>query len=130
MFLITVMRKYRALYFLLITGGATLFAQPSLKFSDSKQNFGFVKQGKIVNLEFSFTNTGNQPLLITETKVECSCTTIEKPGQPIPPGQKGIIKVEFNTTSVYDRQDRMVEIISNDPKSPTKIRFKGVVLKK
>jgi hypothetical protein len=109
---------------------ASGFAQPAIKFSDSKKNFGMVKQGKVIQMEFSFTNTGNQPLIITETKVECSCTTVEKPDQPVPPGQNGIIKVEFNTQSVYDRQDRIVEIISNDPKSPAKIRFKGVVLRK
>lgn len=122
----------KAVFFsiLLSFGFLLTTAQPVIKFSDSKQNFGFVKQGKMVELEFSFTNTGNQPLIITETKVECSCTTVEKPGAPVAPGQKGVIKVRFNTASVYDRQDRTVEIISNDPKSPAKIRFKGVVLRK
>ena len=37
--------------------------------------------------------------------------------------------VKFDTKSVYDRQDRIVEIISNAKNSNQKIRFKGVVLK-
>ncbi|MES2568025.1 MAG: DUF1573 domain-containing protein [Bacteroidota bacterium] len=105
------------------------FAQPQLKFEDQKKNFGFVKKGEIVKINFYFTNKGNQPVLITDVKAECSCTTVEFPKQPIAPGQSGKITVQFNTKTVYDRQDRIVEIISNDRNSPQKLRFKGVVLK-
>lgn len=104
-------------------------AQAFLKIEDSKKNFGFVKKGEVVTLEFIFENTGNQPLIISDIKVECSCTSVEYPKQPIAPGQKDKIIVKFNTTSTYDRQDRTLEIISNSKNNPQKIRFKGVVLK-
>lgn len=104
-------------------------AQPQLKFKDLKKNFGFVKKGDIVTLEFNFTNTGNQPAIISEAKAECSCTTVDFPKQPIPPGQSAKIIVKFDTKSTYDRQDRIVEILSNTKNSNQKIRFKGVVLK-
>lgn len=107
-----------------------LAAQAILKFSDPKKNFGFVKQGKIVELEFEFTNTGNQPLIISDYKVECSCTSATFPSSPILPKQKGIVLVKFDTKTVYDRQDRIVEIISNASNSSERIRFKGIVLKK
>ncbi len=45
------------------------------------------------------------------------------------PNQSDKIVVKFDTKSVYDRQDRIVEIISNAKNSNQKIRFKGVVLK-
>ncbi len=80
-------------------------------------------------MEYDFTNTGNQPAIITEAKVECSCTSVEFPKQPISPNQSAKIIVKFDTKSVYDRQDRNVEIISNAKNSNQKIRFKGVVLK-
>lgn len=105
-------------------------AQSKLKFSDSKKNFGFVKQGTIVDVVYEFTNAGNAPLVITEAKVECSCTSVEFPKQPIAPGQKNKILIKFDTKTVYDRQDRIVEIYSNDNNSPAYLRFKGVVLKK
>ena len=88
-----------------------------------------MKKGEVVTLEFDFTNTGNQPAVIIDTKVECSCTTIEFPKQPIAPNQTAKIVVKFDTKSVYDRQDRIIEIISNAKNSNQKIRFKGVVLK-
>lgn len=78
-------------------------------------------------MEFHFTNTGNQPLIITDAKVECSCTTVEFPKQPVAPNQSGVVVVLFDTKTVYDRQDRIVELLSNA--KPVKIRFKGVVLK-
>ena len=105
------------------------YAQPQLKFSETKNNFGLVKKGELVTMEYSFTNTGNQPAIITEAKVECSCTTVEFTKQPIAPNQSDKIVVKFDTKSVYDRQDRIIEIISNAKNSNQKIRFKGVVLK-
>lgn len=113
------------LFFISLVG----YAQPQLKFTETKKNFGFVKKGEVVVVEFDFTNTGNQPAIITEATVECSCTSVEFPKQPIAPNQSAKVIVKFDTKSVYDRQDRIVEIISNAKISNQKIRFKGVVLK-
>lgn len=107
----------------------TIHAQANLSFNDTKKSFGFVKKGEVVKLEFDFTNTGNEPLLITDAKVECSCTTVDFPKQPIAPNQTAKVIVNFDTKSVYDRQDRVVEIISNAKNSHQKIRYKGVVQK-
>jgi hypothetical protein len=106
------------------------FAQAKIKFDDAKKNFGFVKKGEKVNLTYQFTNEGNQPLIISEAKAECSCTSVSWTKEPVAPGQKGSVLVVFDTAPTYDRQDRIVEVFSNDPKSPNKIRFKGVVLNK
>ncbi len=103
-------------------------AQAGIKFTDPKKNFGFVKQGKMVEMKFELINTGNQPLIISDYKVECSCTSADLPKDPVLPKQKATVIVHFDTKTVYDRQDRTVEIISNAP-TPQKIRFKGVVLK-
>jgi hypothetical protein len=105
------------------------FAQPQLKFDDAKKNFGFVKKGELVKLTYTYINTGNQPLIITDAKAECSCTKVTFAKEPLQTGKSASIEVLFDTSPTYDRQDRTVEVISNDPKSPHKIRFKGVVLK-
>lgn len=105
------------------------YSQPQLKIVDSKKSFGFVKKGEVVKIEFDFINTGNQPLIITNAIAECSCTTVNFPTQPIMPNECAKILVLFDTKNVYDRQDRIVEIVSNAKTSQQKIRFKGVVLK-
>ena len=104
-----------------------IYAQPHLKFTNSKKSFGFAKKGEVVTIEFNFINSGDQPLIITNAEVECSCTTVDLPNQPIMPKESAKVVVHFDTKSVYDRQDRIVEIVSNA--KTQKIRFKGVVLK-
>lgn len=103
-------------------------AQAVMKLDKTIQHLGFVHQGDTLHFNYTFTNTGNQPLIITDTKVECGCTSAEKPTQPIEPGKQGIIKVTFNTTPTIDRQDRTVTIISNASNSPNVVRFKCIVL--
>lgn len=105
-------------------------AQPRLVFKNTKQHFGFVKKGEVVRLEFHFINKGDEPLMIMEAKAACSCTTVDFPKQPILPGQSSKMIIYFDTKSVYDRQDRMVEVLSNAKNANQTIRFKGVVLHK
>ncbi|MGZ3866896.1 MAG: DUF1573 domain-containing protein [Bacteroidia bacterium] len=109
---------------------ALSLAQAKIKFADAKQNFGFVKKGEKVTLVYKFTNEGNQPLVVSEGKAECSCTSVSWTKEPVAPGQTGTVTIVFDTAPTYDRQDRTVEVLSNDPKSPAKIRFKGVVMQK
>jgi hypothetical protein len=106
------------------------FAQAKLEIADAKKSFGFVKKGELVKVEYDISNKGNQPLLISDVEISCSCTTVDYPKQPIAPGQSAKVTVNFDTKTVYDRQDRTVNLISNDPHSPHKLRYKGVVLTK
>ncbi len=115
---------YLCLFFI----SANVYGQAILKFKDTKKNFGFVKKGELVKVKFEFTNVGNEPLLILDSKTECSCTTIDFPKTPILPNTTSEITVIFDTKPVYDSQDRVVEIISNAKNKVQKIRFKGVVL--
>jgi len=123
----------RKILFIVIASWSITFkgnAQAKLQIKDAKKNFGFVKKGEVVKVDYDITNAGTEPLIITGTEVSCSCTTVDYPKQPIAPGQSVKVIVSFDTKTVYDRQDRTVELISNDPKSPHKIRYKGVVLSK
>lgn len=127
------MRTFRlfALPALLIFASAFAPAlPPEFKFTETKHNFGFIRQGEIVSHEFTFTNTGDEPLLITEAEVTCICTTVEFPKQPIPKGQGGKIKVTFDSKSAIDRQERTVVLKSNARNAPLTLTFKAVVLKK
>jgi len=104
--------------------------KPHISFKDTKYNFGFVKQGQVVKIEYDFTNTGKEPLIISDIEVTCGCTVAEFPRYPIHSGESGIILITFNTKEKEDRQDRTVNVISNASNSPAKLRFKGVVQKK
>jgi len=101
---------------------------PYIKFKDSNYNFGFVRQGRVIKIEYYFENTGKDPLIISNIEVSCGCTIADFPHHPIKHGESGMILITFDTKEKYDRQDRIVEVISNASNSPTKLRFKGVVL--
>src|SRR5438067_613443 len=70
---------------------------PEFKFTVEKYNFGTIKQGESVNYDFDFSNTGKDPLIITEAHGSCGCTVPQWPKDPIKKGEKGQIKVTFNS---------------------------------
>jgi hypothetical protein len=121
--------KNRILFLIIILFLPFIGQSQILKFKKTKYKFGFVHEGEVVTMNFEYFNTGDKPLVISDYKVECGCTVMEKPSQPIPPGGKGILKITFDTHEKYDRQDRTVEVISNSIQQPVILRFKGVVLK-
>ncbi len=110
-----------------------LFLLPALvpaqeiKFEDKTQKFEKVKAGEMLSFDFFYTNTGDAPLVITKVTVACSCTVPTFPKTPLAPGERAVIKVTFDTKGKYGYQDRILEVFSNAPNSPFKIRFKGVV---
>lgn len=112
---------------ILLMVSATAFAQ-DFKFGKTKHNWGMVREGEQLVTEFSFENTGNAPLIITDAKVQCTCTKVEFPKEPVQPGKKGVIKVHFDTNNKMDRQDRTIQLVSN-AKTPVELRIKCIVLK-
>lgn len=89
--------------------------------------FADVIEGEQLSHSFEFTNTGNEPLIISDYKVACSCTKAAFSKEPILPGQKSEIKITFDTMGKYGFQDRVVKVYSNANKSPVKLRIKVYV---
>lgn len=85
-----------------------------ITFEDTTHNFGNIKEGETVTHDFSFTNTGKEPLLITSANGTCGCTVPEFPTEPIAPGAKGNLKVTFHSKGKPGHQEKMVTINSND----------------
>jgi hypothetical protein len=119
------MKKYLIVLFLAFVG-FSVFAQkapvqPAIQKVDgavitlekSAHDFGDIAQGDVVEQVFKFTNTGNQPLIISEIKTTCGCTTPVFPKNPIMPGASGEIKVGFNSAGKANKQTKVLPIISN-----------------
>lgn len=119
--------KHSLCCFLLLCN-LSIYAQPEIKFEEKKQKFGEVKAGQMLSFDFSFTNKGDQPLLINNIKVTCTCTKFEFPKQPVKPGEKGKIHITFDTKGKIGWQYRTLEVFSNAKVSPVKIQFIGKVI--
>ncbi|TDE02258.1 DUF1573 domain-containing protein [Flavobacterium sandaracinum] len=76
------------------------FAQngPKIVFSakDNTIDYGRVTKNEDGRRDFTFTNTGNAPLIITNVLSTCGCTVPTKPNEPIMPGKTGKITVKYN----------------------------------
>lgn len=71
--------------------------QAEIKFDKVEYDFGtFSENEAIQETVFTFTNTGNAPLIINQAVASCGCTIPEYTKNPIMPGKKGQIKVTYN----------------------------------
>jgi len=92
---------------------AMMDALPTIAFAEEFHDFGEVQEGDVVEHTFTFTNEGEGPLIISNAQGSCGCTVPDWPRQPIAPGQKGQIKVSFNSTGRAGRQDKRVTLTTN-----------------
>jgi hypothetical protein len=101
--------------------------QAAFSFEKEEHNFGNITQGESVTYEFKFTNTGNEPLIISKAEGSCGCTVPVFPKEPILKNQTGIIKVTFNSTGKFGIQDKTVTLTSNAKQNPMVLHIKGNV---
>jgi Protein of unknown function (DUF1573) len=112
--------------------GAAPAAVPSgpateVKFAEVEHDWGTIKEGdKMVHI-FKFTNTGKEPLIISDAKASCGCTVPEWPTKPIAPGAKGEIKVEFDSSHKPGDQMKTVTVTANTTTPQTFLTIKGKV---
>ena len=87
-------------------------------FETYDHDFGDIDQDTEHTKIFTFTNTGKEPLIITNAKGSCGCTVPEYPKQPIEPGQNGEIKVVYSPGKQQFKQSKTVTITANtDPET-------------
>lgn len=103
---------------------------PVITWDKSTHDFGNMVQGEVVEHTFKFTNTGNEPLVITNVQVSCGCTTPKGwPRDPVMPGGSGELTVAFNSAGKMGAQTKPVIIVSNAI-NDAKIVFTTVVTEK
>jgi len=104
-------------------------AVTSIKFDQEIFNFGKIKEGESVTHNFGFVNTGKSPLIITDAKATCGCTTPIWPKGPIAPGDKGTINVTFNSTGKPGEQDKLIFVTANTNPAESTLHLVGEVEK-
>lgn len=100
------------------------------EFDKEFHDFGDIKEGQRVVTDFTFTNTGDSPLIITSAKGSCGCTVPDYPKKPIAPGATGVIKVSFDSSNRAGKQDKNVSIDANTVPRTTVLKITSNVLPK
>ena len=102
---------------------------PEIEFEQLNHDFGNVEYGGKCEVEFKFTNTGNEPLVIQKPKTSCGCTASSWPKEPILPGASESIVVTYKTTTKVGNFSKSVTVTSNAMVNNTVVlRIKGAIL--
>lgn len=99
---------------LFMTGALAFASAQTISFDKTTFDYGNVKAGADGHRFFTVKNTGDKPLIISEVKPSCGCTTPEWSKDPILPGKEAKIKVGYNT-GIKGAFNKLIEVYSNDP---------------
>lgn len=100
----------------------------SIAFASPEFDFGNISQGSNNAHVFSFTNTGNEPLIITNAKGSCGCTVPRWPKEPIAPGQTGEIEIVYKPGKQKNSQTKSITVSANTEPEKTVLKIKANVL--
>jgi hypothetical protein len=93
---------------------------PMLSIDKEVHDYGTIKQGGNGECEFTVTNTGDQPLIISNCQGSCGCTVPQCDTAPIVPGAKSVIKVKYDSNRPGPI-NKSVTITSNATNAPSKV---------
>lgn len=110
---------------------AMMAQQAVITFEKTDHDFGKINEadGKVTTV-FTFKNEGMEPLVLSNVRASCGCTTPKWPRQPIEPGQTGEITVTYNPNGRPGRFTKTVTITSNATEPTTRVTIKGEVIPK
>ncbi|MBW2936586.1 DUF1573 domain-containing protein [Aureisphaera sp. CAU 1614] len=120
------MKKFILVAFVALVSFAAQ-AQAKIEFKSDTIDYGEIAKGSDGVRVFEFTNTGSEPLIISDVKSSCGCTVPEKPKDPIAPGKNGQIKVKYDTNRVGPIR-KTVTVYSNATEPIKALKIKGEVL--
>ena len=93
------MKKYLLIAMMLVCACTFAYAQKQadIKFDKTTMDLGkFPESNPVQKCTFTFTNTGNAPLIINQAIASCGCTVPEYTKEPVAPGKSGKINVTYN----------------------------------
>jgi hypothetical protein len=122
------MRLFFAIIIIVLNSALGFCQEAEFSIDKSQHKFPTTKQGVVLFHDYLITNTGDEPLIISDYKVSCTCTKVVLPEDPIMPGESFELQVSFDTKGKYYFQDRTILLVTNTKKKTHNIRFKVKVV--
>jgi len=99
-----------------------------MSFDKTFHDFGQIAQGTPQQTVFTFTNTGDAPLIITDATSSCGCTIPDYPkNTPIAPGQQGQMVVNFNGSG-QNQVTKTINVQANTANGSELLKIQAFVL--
>lgn len=99
-----------------------------MSFDKTFHDFGQITQGTPQQTVFTFTNTGDAPLIITDATSSCGCTIPDYPkNTPIAPGQQGQMVVNFNGSG-QNQVTKTINVQANTANGSELLKIQAFVL--
>ena len=108
--------------------GQTTSNAAEISFEEKVFDYGTITKGADGNHTFTFTNTGNSPLIIESVKSSCGCTVPKKPEAPIAPGASGSIQVRYDTQRLGVFRKTITVTTNAGTNSVVALKIKGTVV--
>ena len=125
------MKKIFSTLCMALVAVAMMGQEPVITFEKTEHDFGKINEdGGRVSVEFVFKNEGMSPLVLSNVRASCGCTTPTWTKEPVEPGQKGTITVTYNPNGRPGRFQKTVTITSNAKEPTAKVYIKGEVIPK
>ncbi|HNW97163.1 MAG TPA: DUF1573 domain-containing protein [Bacteroidales bacterium] len=99
-----------------------------ITFDNIVHDYGAIVKGSNGNCTFTFKNTGNEPLVLTNVTTSCGCTIAAWTKEPILPGKTGEIKVNYTKTNIVGTISKQITVISNASNGTIVLSIKGSVV--
>ena len=104
---------------------ATNFAE--MTFDKTSHDFGTINDGQAQETMFSYTNTGDTPLVVTDIKSTCGCTVPQGwSRQPLSPGESSQFTVKFNGKGA-NKVSKTVTVTANTKKGRETVRISAFI---
>ena len=111
----------------LLTGALSVVAQPRISSNKEVHNFGQIEWKRPVTVDYTITNTGNEPLVLTNLTSSCACAIVDWTKDPIAPGEKGTVSATFDAKALGHFQ-KSIGIYSNATPNLVYLKFSGEVV--
>lgn len=108
--------------------GQTTSNAAEISFEEKVFDYGTITKGADGNHTFTFTNTGNSPLIIESVKSSCGCTVPKKPEAPIAHGASGSIQVRYDTQRLGVFRKTITVTTNAGTNSVVALKIKGTVV--
>ncbi len=123
-----ILQLMMAFSLLMAVGSAMAQGKAEIKFEQTTHDFGSFKEADgVQTTTFKFKNEGDVPLVLTNVRASCGCTTPKWTREPVAPGKDGEIKVSYNPKNRPGTFNKSVTVTSNATVKTTVLRINGKV---